>query len=130
MRRIDTHPTRRGTPRPLGLALALAFGTLLASQPAAARAPVEPRGPATAGLRPEPAQEIHEGRISGYDVRRGILMVDGQAFRVDPATTAFSDDRRVRPEGGLAGLRPGVKVIVRGVRRDGLMRATQLIARD
>ena len=132
MRNTRNPDTPGGAPRSCAVALPLALAALIAASPTHARAPVEVRSPAVAATspRPEAAFEIREGRVSSFDLRRGVLVVDGIVHRVDSATTAFSDDRRERPKGGLASLRPGDKVIVRAVRIDGLIRATQLIARD
>lgn len=74
--------------------------------------------------------EIREGRISGFDRIRGILVVGGQTWRVDPQQTAFSDDRAKPVEGGLLALRPGDKVTVRGQRVNAVLQAVQVIVRD
>ena len=113
-------------------ALALVLLGSLGATAASARAPVDARVVAAArAAAPESADNgVVDGRISGYDRRRGILVLGGQTYPVDPRTTAFSDDRRDPVEGGLAALRAGDKVTVRSQRVGAQLRAVQLIAHD
>lgn len=110
-----------------GAAVALmSFGA--AVQNARASAPVPREGIAGAPARDaRPADEIHRGRIGGFDARRGILVVDGTTFRVDPRIVAFSDDRPEPAKGGLSALRLGDTVTVRGVRSNGVLQAVQVV---
>lgn len=113
-------------------AIALALVGSLGGTLATASAPVDARlvAAARATARENADNGVADGRISGYDRRRGILVMGGQTYQVDPRLTSFSDDRREPAEGGLAALRAGDKVTVRSQRVGAQLRAVQLIAHD
>ena len=107
-----------------GLALAV-----LLAHPALARSVVVPGAPAAAAAQ-SAAYRLQSGRVSSIDVRRGVLVVEGQSYRVDPRKTAFSDDR-AEPEGtGLASLHSGAKVVVRSLKSSSLPLAVQIVVQD
>jgi hypothetical protein len=122
MYRNASRPTRCAA-----LLLGLATGLAAASGAVAATIVAAPGASTRAAA---PAEEIRSGRVSGFDRIRGILVVGGQTWRVDPQQTAFSDDRAKPVEGGLLALRAGDKVTVRGQRINATLQAVQVIVHD
>ncbi len=98
------------------------------AQASFARSVVVPGRPAVAVENA--AYRLHSGRISNVDLRRGVLAVDGQSYRLEASQAAFSDDRAEPPAGGLAALRIGDKVVVRSLRSSGLPLAVQIVVQD
>jgi len=111
--------------------LALAGIGLLAflSQATVARSVVVPGAPAAAAENAA-VYRLQSGRISNIDVRRGVLVVDGQSYRLDARKAAFSDDRADPPSSGLASLRIGDKVVVRSIRSNGVPLVVQIVVGD
>ncbi len=107
-----------------GLALAA-----LLSHPAPARSVVVPGAPVVVAAQ-SAAYRLQTGRVSSVDARRGVLVVDGQSYRVEPRKTAFSDDRAEAAGTGLASLRAGDKVVVRSVKSSSLPLAVQIVVQD
>ncbi len=104
----------------LGIALTLgAIGTAGAvTAGSAAAAPVT-----------QTAEPVTTGVISSIDTAKGLLVVAGRLYRFKPGAVSFSDDRR-KPGGGIEGLKPGSKVTVQSVTRDGGNQAVRIIAKD
>ncbi|MCP5327204.1 MAG: hypothetical protein H7A18_02180 [Sinobacteraceae bacterium] len=123
MRQHSIHPSARFASCTFAL-----IGSLLAGL-ASAATPVDPARLAAVVQQME-QQEMRSGRVSSYDRQRGTLIVGGVSIHVDPNQTAFSDDRRKPPAGGVAALRPGDRVTVRAVRVNGVLQAVQIIVND
>jgi hypothetical protein len=112
-----------------GFSSLVGLGLLLLLPPAVARSVVTPGAPATAAAQ-NAAYRVQAGRVSGVDLKRGYLAVDGQAYRLDESQAAFSDDRATAPKSGLGSLRIGDKVIVRSIKGNGLPLVVQLVVQD
>jgi hypothetical protein len=80
--------------------------------------------------RAKQAETVSTGTVSSIDTKRGVLAVSGRTYRFTPATVSFSDDRKKPTPEGLAGLKPGNKVTVRSVTRDGGNQAVQIVVKD
>jgi hypothetical protein len=106
----------------------LAVLTLLPAVASASSAVVP--GQRAAAAKAADGVALHAGRITGFDLKRGLLVVDGQVYRIDPRQTAFSDDRAEPPANGIASLRPGDKVVVRSQRTSGSPLVIQLVVQD
>ena len=119
---MSTTRQRVATLAGLGLAVLLCH-------PALARSVVVPGAPAAAAAQ-SGAYRLQSGRVSSFDARRGVLVVDGQSYRVDPRQTAFSDDRAAAPGNGLGWLHAGDKVVVRSVRSSSVPLAVQIVVQD
>lgn len=77
----------------------------------------------------QPTEAVTTGTVSSIDTGQGLLVVSGRLYRFKPATVSFSDDRR-KPGGGIAGLKPGSKVTIHSVTRDGANQALQIVVKD
>ncbi|MEO8308870.1 MAG: DUF5666 domain-containing protein [Pseudomonadota bacterium] len=84
----------------------------------------------TAPAAPAVAETITTGTITSIDAKRGVLAVSGRVIHFTPKGAAFSDDRRQSAHDGLEGLKPGDKVTVRSVTKDGGNQATQIVVKD
>jgi hypothetical protein len=107
------------------LACVTGFGLALAV-PAVVEATTTARPAAVAAV----AAEIQSGHVTGIDLKRGLLFVDGQTYRIDAHQAAFSDDREKGGKSGVESLKRGDSVIVRSVRRNGERRVMQIVVKD
>lgn len=78
----------------------------------------------------QPSEAVTTGTVSSIDTGQGLLVVSGRLYRFKPATVSFSDDRRKPAAGGLAGLKPGSKVTIHSVTREGANQALQIVVKD
>jgi ribosomal protein S1 len=111
---------------PLTLAVTLAFsmgsvGTALA---------VTTVGSTNTTVRPTESETVTNGTITSIDAGRGVLAVSGRVIHFTPKSVMYSDDRHKPPHKGLEGLKPGDKVTVRSVMRDGGNQAIQIVVKD
>jgi ribosomal protein S1 len=76
------------------------------------------------------AETVTTGTITSIDAKRGVMAVSGKVIHFTPKGVTYSDDRRKRQPDGLEGLKPGAKVSVRSVTRDGGNQAVQIVVKD
>jgi ribosomal protein S1 len=110
----------------LVLVLALSLGSAGICQ---AVTVVRPAGN-TATAHPTEAPTVSTGTITSIDVARGVMAVAGRVIHFTAKGVSFSDDRRTPSHEGLQGLKPGDKVTVRSVMRDGGNQAIQIVVKD
>jgi hypothetical protein len=109
----------------LALAVALSLGTAGMAQA------VTIAGSNNAAVtKPAAAETVTAGTITSIDAKRGVMAVSGKVIHFSPQGVTYSDDRRKRQPDGLEGLKPGSKVVVRSVTRDGGNQAIQIVVKD
>lgn len=108
----------------LGMALSLGLVGLAQAVTVVGPSPTTSTRPNTSG------EAVTSGTVSSINMERGLLAVSGRVYRFTLSGVTFSDDRKKPAAGGLAGLKPGTKVTVRSVARDGGFQAIQIVARD
>lgn len=109
----------------LALTVALSLGTAGMAQA------VTIAGSGSAAVtNPATAETVTTGTITSIDTKRGVMAVSGKVIRFTPKGVTYSDDRRKRQPDGLEGLKPGAKVTVRSVTRDGGNQAVQIVVKD
>jgi ribosomal protein S1 len=84
----------------------------------------------TTPTKPAEAEAVTTGTITSIDAKRGVMAVSGKVIHFTPKGVTYSDDRRKRQPDGLEGLKPGAKVTVRSVTRDGGNQAVQIVVKD
>jgi ribosomal protein S1 len=84
----------------------------------------------TTATKPAEAETVTTGTITSIDAKRGVMAVSGKVIHFTPKSVAYSDDRRKRQADGLEGLKPGSRVTVRSVTRDGGNQAVQIVVKD
>jgi ribosomal protein S1 len=109
------------------LALALAFSLGMAGLAQAVTVAGASNATAT---RPADTETVTTGTITSIDAKRGVMAVSGKVIHFTPRGVTYSDDRRKRQPDGLEGLKPGAKVTVRSVTRDGGNQAVQIVVKD
>lgn len=77
-----------------------------------------------------PPENLQSGTVTSVSVERGVLVVAGHTFRLNPVQVAYSDDRKTPVKGGLSKLAAGDKVVLKSVTRDGVQHVVQLIVKD
>lgn len=80
-------------------------------------------------VSPDAKTEIINAVVSSIDAKRGVLSASGRTYRFDPASIAFSDERK-QAAGTLDSLKPGSKVTLRSVQQNGVNRLQQIVAHD
>ena len=84
----------------------------------------------TTAARPAAEETVTTGTVTSIDAARGVLVVSGRVIHFTPKGVTFSDDRKKGPADGVEGLKPGAKVTVRSVMRDGGNQAIQIVVKD
>jgi ribosomal protein S1 len=108
----------------LAIALALSLGLVGMAQA------VTVAGKSNAPATTAQAETVTSGTITSIDAKRGVMAVSGHVIHFTAKGATFSDDRRRPGEDGLEGLKPGDKVVVRTVTRDGGNQAIQIVVKD
>ena len=108
----------------LAFALALSLGMVGVAQA------VTVAGSSNTTTRPAAEETVTSGTITSIDAARGVMVVSGRVIHFSPKTVIFSDDRRKPTHDGLEGVKPGAKVTVRSVMRDGGNQAIQIVVKD
>jgi ribosomal protein S1 len=119
MKTIHSRLARTG----LVLAMALSVGTGVAHA-------VTREGSSNSPATTATSETITSGTITSIDAKRGVMAVSGRVIHFTTKATAFSDDRKQVSPDGLEGLKPGDKVTVRSVMREGGNQAIQIVVKD